>query len=449
MAVKLQTMTEGKLPRQILRFSAPLMLSNVLQVLFNMSDIAVVGQFAGAKALGAVGCTGTIVMLYTGFLIGMGSSVNVQTARFYGAQHKKEVSQTVHTAGIVCLLAGLLLLLTGQFSARWLLELLNTRPEHIDGATMYLRIYFWGMPALALYNYGSGVLSAVGDTRRPLYYLLAAGVLNVALNLVFVICFHMDVAGVALASILSQYISAGLILRALLHSRDCYGLQISHLKLYRDKAAALLRIGIPAGLQNAIFSLANLFIQASINSFDAVVVEGNAAAANADGLVYDIMAAFYTACSSFIGQNYGAGKKDRILKSYFISLLYSFAIGAVLGLALVVFGKPFLSIFTTDTAVMEAGMDRLRIMGLCYCFSAFMDCTIAASRGLGKGVVPMIFVILGSCVFRIVWIYTVFAWFGTVTSLYLLFICSWTVTAIAEILYFAHCCRKQLSYTVS
>ncbi len=445
MAVQLQSMTEGNLSRQILRFSAPLMLSNVLQVLFNMSDIAVVGRFAGATALGAVGCTSTVVYLFTGFLIGMGSGVNVLCARFYGARNRHDMEKTVHTAAITCLLAGLVLLLAGQAVARWLLTLLHTRPEHIDGAVLYLRIYFWGMPALAMYNFGSGVLSAVGDTKRPLYYLLGAGVLNVALNLFFVIVCHLGVAGVALASILSQYLSAGLILWALARSGGCYGLRFSKLRLSPDKSAALLRLGIPAGLQNAIFSLANLFVQAGINSFDAAVVEGNAAAANADGLVYDVMAAFYTACSSFIGQNYGAGKKDRILKSYFISLFYSAATGILIGLSLLAFGRHFLALFATDPAVIDAGMERLRVMGLCYGFSAFMDCTIAASRGLGKSIPPMILVILGSCVFRIIWVYTVFAWFRTVTSLYLLYICSWTVTALAEIIYFVHCYRKQIA----
>ena len=206
----------------------------------------------------------------------------------------------------------------------------------------------------------------------------------------------------------------------------------------------LLMLGIPAGLQSVIFAIANLFIQAAVNSFDATMVEGNSAAANSDALVYDVMAAFYTACASFIGQNYGAGRRDRVLKSYRISMAYSFGAAAVMGAVLVLFGRQFLSLFTTEEAVISAGMKRLIIMGCSYAFSAFMDCTIAAARGLGRTVVPMIIVISGSCVFRVIWIYTVFACFGTITSLYLLYIFSWTITGAAEIDYFVRCCRRQM-----
>jgi len=262
------------------------------------------------------------------------------------------------------------------------------------------------------------------------------------LNLVLVIVFHLDVAGVAIASVVSQYVSAALILISLLRCREEYGLRGYRPVLVRDKAAALLTLGVHAGLQNAIFQIANLFIQAGVNSFDAVVVEGASAAANADGLVYDVMAAFYTACSSFMGQNYGAGKRDRVLKSYFVSLAYSFGVGAGLGLLLVSFGEQFLRIFTSDAAVIETGMERLTVMGLSYGVSAFMDCTIAASRGLGRSLAPTVIVILGSCVFRVIWVYTVFAFFHTILSLYLLYIFSWSLTALFEILYFIRAYRQ-------
>jgi Na+-driven multidrug efflux pump len=301
------------------------------------------------------------------------------------------------------------------------------------------------MPALALYNFGNAVFSAVGNTKRPLYYLSSAGVLNVLLNLLFVVVFGMDVAGVATASVIAQYFSAVLIVAALFRSQECYALRREKLRFTPDKTRTILALGIPAGCQTAIFYVANLFIQAGVNSFDTVMVEGNAAAANADSLVYDVMAAFYTACSSFMGQNYGAGKVERVKKSYFISLAYAFTIGAVLGVGLVACSHSFLSLFTTEAAVIEAGTERLTIMGLSYAFSAFMDCSIAASRGLGKTVVPTVIVFLGSCVFRVIWIYTVFAYFHTILSLYLLFICSWTVTAIAEIFYYAHIYKQQMA----
>ncbi len=421
-----KNLTEGPLARQILVFSLPLVLSNLLQAVFNMTDIAVVGRFAGSQALGSVGSTTIFVTLMTGFLIGLGGGVNVLVARFYGAEQPKDVEKSVHSALLVCLAAGVLLLAVGVAFSPALMRLLGTKPDLIDGAILYLRIYFLGMPAMAIYNFGNGVFSAVGDTRKPLVYLTIAGVLNVILDLFFVIVCKMSVAGAALATILTQYLSAFLILRALAHTEGCYGLRREKLHLDPVMTRSILGLGVPAGCQNAIFALANLFIQASINTFDTVVVSGNAAAANADPLVYDVMAAFYTACASFMSQNYGAG------------------IGAVLGLSLVLFGQTFLSLFTTEPAVAEAGMQRLLVMGLSYPISAFMDCTIAASRGLGRTIVPTFIVIMGSCVFRVVWVYTVFAFFGTLLSLYLLFVCSWTITAIAEVIYFARVYKEQM-----
>lgn len=439
-----KNLTEGPLARQILVFSVPLVLSNLLQALFNMSDIAVVGRFAGSQALGSVGSTTIFVTLITGFLIGLGGGVNVLVARFYGAGNTRDVEKSVHSSLLVCLAAGILMLLIGVVFSPALLRLLGTKPDLLEGAVLYLRIYFLGMPAMAIYNFGNGVFSAVGNTRKPLIYLSISGALNVVLNLFFVIVCQMSVAGVALASILTQYLSAGLILRALARTESCYGIRRDRLRLDPAMTRSILGLGVPAGCQNAIFALANLFIQAGINTFDTVVVSGNSAAANADPLVYDVMAAFYTACSSFMSQNYGAGKRNRVKRSYFISLGYSFGIGAVLGLSLVFFGRTFLALFTTEQAVIEAGMQRLVIMGLCYPVSAFMDCTIAASRGLGRTIVPTIIVIMGSCVFRVAWVYTIFAYFGTLQSLYLLFVCSWSITAIAEIIYFAWAYKEQM-----
>lgn len=437
-----QDMTEGRLGKQIFVFSLPLMLSNVLQVLFNMTDIAVVGRFAGSAALGSVGSTAILITLFTGFLIGVGGGINVLVARSAGARAARDVREFVHTSALLSLLIGLSLAVLGLVFSRGLLELLGTKDELIDGATVYLRIYLLGMPALAVYNFGNAVLSAVGDTRRPLYFLSVAGVLNVLLNLFFVIICRLDVAGVAIASVIAQYVSAFLVVLALCTSQEMYALRFSALRIHPEKAHCVLALGIPAGLQNAIFAIANLFIQAGVNTFDATMVEGNSAATNADALVYDVMAAFYTACASFMGQNFGAGKRDRVLKSYFISLAYSFGIGAALGLLLVLFGRQFLALFTTESAVIDAGMARLTVMGCSYALSAFMDCTIAASRGLGKSFVPTVIVILGSCVFRVIWVYTIFAYFHTITSLYLLYAFSWGITSVAEIAYFVHCYRK-------
>lgn len=440
-----QDLTKGNLWKQIFVFSLPLMISNLLQVLFNMADIAVVGRFAGSVALGAVGSTTTLVTLFTGFLIGMAGGVNVLVARYLGAKKPKDVEEASHTAVIICLLTGIVIMAVGLLFAHSILQLLHTKDELIAGATLYLRIYFLGMPALAVYNYGNAVFSAVGNTKKPLYYLTAAGIINIVLNLFFVIVCKLDVAGVALASIISQYISAILILVSLFRSKEAYGLRLSKLRPNGKKASAILTVGFPSAVQYGIFQLANLFIQFGVNTFDATMVAGNSAAANADGLVYDVMAAFYTACSSFIGQNYGARNKDRVRKTYFITLVYSFGAGAVIGITLEMFGRQFLGLFTPETAVIDAGMKRLVIMGFSYAFSAFMDNAIAASRGLGRSVVPTIIVIMGSCVFRIVWVYTIFAHFGTIPSLYLLYIFSWSITAIVEMVYFRSIYRRHVA----
>ena len=444
-ATREHDLTKGSLYKQILLFSLPLIASNLLQVLFNMSDIAVVGRFSGSVALGAVGSTTTLVSLFTGFLIGLGSGINVVTARHIGARDAEGTRQTVATAALVSLLIGIALCGIGLAGTRGVLRLLGTKPELMEGAALYLHIYFLGMPAMALYNYGNAVFSAAGDTRRPLLFLLFAGIVNVLLNLFFVIVCSMSVAGVALATIISQYLSAGLILLALARSKEVYTLRLQKGMLRREPAGRVLALGLPAGFQNTIFAIANLFIQAGVNRFDAVMVEGNSAAANADAMIYDVMAAFYVACSSFMGQNLGAGDGRRVKKSFRISLLYSFVVGTLMGVLLLLFGRTFLSLFTTEQAVIDAGMKRLQIMGLSYGVSAFMDCAIAGSRGLGKSLVPTIIVIMGSCVFRLVWVYTVFAYFGTIPSLYLLYVFSWSITAVAELLYYRHSLKTALA----
>lgn len=434
-------MTRGPLGRQILSFSIPLMLTNLLQVLFNMSDIAVLGWFAGDDAVGAVGSTSTLIYLFTGFLIGLGSGVNVLCARYFGAHDRKNLSETVHSSILVCLAMGILVLAIGELFSGAFLRLLNTKAQLMSGAKLYLKIYFLGAPAVALYNYGSGVLSAVGDTRRPLIYLAISGALNIVLNIFFVAVCGMDVDGVAIASVASQYLSMLLIFLPLLRGVDICKLSLRKIRLYAAKVRSVLALGLPAGLQHAIFAIANLFIQAGINSFDAAVVTGNSAAANVDSIIYNVINAFYMAAASFIGQNYGAGNKQRVLRTFWITVAYSFGAALLLGIVASVFGRSFLRLFSDSEAVIDAGMYRVVILGLSYCLSVFMDLPISACRGLGKTLVPTVFVILGSCVFRVIWLYTVFAWFGTLTSLYLLYVFSWALTSLAETLYFIHCYR--------
>ena len=390
-------MTTGSLWKNILLFSLPLMGSQVLEVLFNLSDVAVVGRFADYMALGAVGSTTLLVTLFTGILIGMGAGVNVRVAHELGAGNKKGTEETIHTSLLLCAITGLLVCAICLLFSGRMLSMMNTKPELIDQAILYMKIYSLGMPALAIYNFGNAV---------------------------------------ATASAISLYISASLVMIHLLRRTDDCKVSLRKICLHPKACKAVLMLGIPTGLQNGIFAIANLFVQTGVNSFDAVMVSGNAAAANADSLIYNVMFSFYTACASFIGQNWGAGNKKRMLKSYRVSLTYAFIFGAILGGLLLVFGPQFLSLFATEPTVIDAGMQRIRIMAFSYAFSCFMDGSIAASRGIGKSIPPTIIVILGSCVFRIVWIYTVFAHFQTISSLYLLYIFSWGITGLAETLFF-------------
>ena len=337
-------MTTGSIPVKILKFSIPLMLAQILEVLFNMSDVAVVGKFSSYEALGAVGSTSLLVTLFTGFLIGMGCGVNVRVAQQLGAGQKENVRKTIHTSFLLCLIVGLTALVLCILGAEFFLSLMNTKTELIDGAVLYFRIYALGMPAMAIYNFGNAVMSASGDTKKPLIYLTFAGVVNVCLNLILVIGIGMAEDGVAFASITAQYISAILVVVNLLRRSDTdrCRLRVRELKLYPGVPKVILMLGIPAGIQNAIFAMANLFIQTGVNSFSAVMVSGNAAAANADMLIYNVMMAFYTACSSFMGQNMGACNKKQMLKSYLISMAYAFLAAAILGGLLIIFGRQFL-----------------------------------------------------------------------------------------------------------
>lgn len=440
-SIKIQ-MTTGSLWKNIFLFSVPLMFSQLLEVMFNISDVAIVGKFADYRALGSVGSTTLLVSLFIGFLIGMGSGVNVRVAHMLGSDNRKAAEETIHTSFIICLSIGLIICAVCVFGAEWMLSLLHTKSELIDGAILYLRIYAIGLPAMAVYNWGNGILSARGETTRPLVYLAISGTLNVILNLFFVIKCHRAADGVAMASAISQYVSAGLILTHLLRRKDECRFMPSHIRLHKDAAGRVLALGLPAGLQNAIFAIANLFVQAGVNSFDEIMVSGNSAACNADTIIFNVLAAFYTACATFTGQNLGARNRKRVLHSYFICLFYSTAAALVLGILLKIFGRGFLSLFTSKEAVIDAGMERIGIMWFSFIVAPFMDCTISASRGIGKSLVPTIVVIMGSCVFRVIWVYTIFAYFHTIPSLYLLYIFSWFITATAEIIYFIHSYRK-------
>lgn len=444
MADDSKKMLTGSLWKGILLFSLPLFASNLLQVLFNMTDVAVIGKFSSPEALGAVGSTTILVTLFTGFLIGLGNGINVLIARYLGQRNSKNVHDALHTSFVLSIIMGIILFLLGFFFSKYLLIWLKTKDEFIDGATLYLKIYFIGMPANALYNFGNACYSAKGNTKRPLIFLGISGIFNVGLDLLFVIAFKMSVEGVALASIISQYISAFLLMISLMKENTNIKLIIKDIRLYDGYSHLVLSLGLPSGFQSAIFAIANLFIQSGVNSFDGCVVKGNSAAQNADSITFNVMAAFYTACASYMSQNFGAGNQKRVKQSYLIALVYSFLTGVIMGLFFLTLGRPFLRIFTNEEQVVDAGYERLKIMAFSYTFSAFMDNTIAASRGIGKSFIPTIIVITGSCVFRVIWVYTIFAYFHTITSLYLVYIFSWVITAIFEIAYFLYAYKREL-----
>lgn len=432
------TFTQGSLFTGIILFSLPLIASQILQVLFNISDVIIVGKGIQNSTIpvGAVSSTSTLLTLFTGFMIGLGAGINVKTAQYLGANKSDDVKKTVDTSLVISVITGVIIFVVCFFLARPLLELLKTKDELIDKAVLYFKIYAFGMPALAIFNYGNGVLSAAGDTKRPLIYLTVSGFMNVGLNLFFVLVCKLDVEGVGLASVITQYISGIAVIIRLIRIKDVHRLDFKTFSLSGKKAGEVLILGVPAGIQNCIFAIANIFIQTGINEFPYKEVTGINTAQYADTIIYNVMAAFYTACSTFMGQNYGAGKKDRVLKSYFISMLYACLFGLVLGAFCFYKGDIFLRLFDDDPEVIAAGMEKLKIVGFAFCISAFMDNTIAASRGIGKSLVPTIIVIIGSCIFRIVWIYTVFAHFKTITSLFLLYPVSWAITAVAEMAYF-------------
>lgn len=427
-------MCNGPLLPKMLLFTIPLILSGVLQLLFNAADVIVVGQFAGNEALAAVGSTSSLTNLLVNLFIGMSVGVNVLVARYYGGKQDGEVSETVHTAIVISVLGGVLLAVIGIVLAKPLLTLMDTPEDVIKHSVLYMRIYFMGMPVMLLYNFGSAVLRAIGDTRRPLFYLSIAGVINVCLNLWFVISLHMGVVGVALATIISQAVSAVLIVRCLIQSEGCFRLYPEKLKISWDKLLRIARIGLPAGIQGSLFSISNVLIQSSVNSFGSVAMAGNTAASNIEGFVYTAMNAVHQTAVSFTGQNLGGKRFDRISKILAQCLMLVTIIGLVMGNAVVLFGEPLLGLYSSDTEVITYGQKRLLYICTIYCMCGIMDVLVGSIRGLGYAIMPMIVSLLGACAFRVVWIYTIFSWNRTLETLYTSYPVSWTLTALVHLI---------------
>ncbi len=440
-------MCNGPILSKILLFALPLMGSGILQLLFNAADVVVVGRFGSENSLAAVGSTTSLINLLTNLFIGLSIGANVLVARFFGAKAEKELEATVHTAVALSIVSGLILTVFGMIFTKQVLIWMQTPEEVLPLSVTYLRIYFVGMTATMLYNFCSAILRAVGDTRRPLYYLLFSGAVNFVLNLIFVIVFHLDVVGVGLATVISQCISAFLVLRCLIKEKESYRICLRRIRFERKIVLRILQIGLPAGLQGTIFSLSNVVIQSSINSFGSVVMAGNAAAGNIEGFVYVAMNAFHQAAVSFISQNFGAGKYERINKIAIRAIGCVFVTGLVLGSLAVVFGKPLLGIFSSNPDVVATGMIRLKVICGAYAFCGMMDVMVGILRGLGYSVMPMIVSLLGACGLRLLWIFTVFQIpeYHTIQVLYFSYPVSWAITFAVHVICFLVVKRKRLA----
>ncbi len=431
-------MCNGPILKKMLLFALPLMLSSILQLLFNAADIVVVGRFAGDDSLAAVGSTSSLINLLTNLFIGLSVGANVLVARYFGAKKEEELRETVHTAMTLSLIGGAALTVIGVVGAPIILEWMQSPPEVFSLAVIYLRVYFAGITATMVYNFGSSILRAIGDTKRPLYYLSIAGVVNVLLNLVFVIVFHWGVFGVGIATVISQVISAALVIRCLLKEQGGIRLELKCLGINKGKLLQIMQIGLPAGFQGMLFSLSNVVIQSSVNSFGATIVAGNSAASNIEGFVYVGMNAFYQAAISFMGQNVGAGKYNRVNKILFSAETCVIVIGFGLSMIVRLFDEPLLGLYTDSPAVVQAGTVRLGIICATYFLCGMMDVMVGALRGLGYSVAPMIVSLLGACAFRLLWIATVFQMdrFHTIETVYISYPISWILTFSAHVVTF-------------
>ncbi|MDD6122145.1 MAG: MATE family efflux transporter [Solobacterium sp.] len=435
-------MTEGRLLPKILLFSLPLMASSVLQLLFNAADVVVVGKFAGSEALAAVSSTTSLINLITQLFIGLSIGVNVVVAKHIGERNFDKTYRSVSTSIIISLVGGVIVTVVGFLFCKTMLQLMGSPDDVIDLSALYLKIYFLGTIAMMLYNYGSAILRAQGDTQRPLKFLTLSGVLNVILNLIFVIVLKMSVAGVALATIISQYISAVLIMICLMKEKYPFGISLKEMTFDAAEFKQILVIGLPAGIQGTVFALSNVTVQSSINSFGKIVMAGNGAASNLEGFVYVAMNTFYQSAISFTSQNLGAKKYERLTPILFTCLGCVLVTGAVLGIGLWYFGDIFLSIYSSDPEVISAGIIRLSYIGKIYFLCGTMDVLCGCLRGMGYSLIPMINSLLGSCAFRLVWLATVFKIYHTQDMVYIVYPLSWIITIILHLILYIYVRKK-------
>lgn len=427
-------MCNGPLLKKIILFAIPLMLSGVLQLLFNAADVIVVGRFTGNEALAAVGSTSSLINLLINLFVGVSVGANVLLGKHIGARDEESASKTVHTAVTFSLVVGIAMIFVGFFLSRPLLELMGTPEDVINLSVLYMRIYFVGMPAFMFYNFGAALLRAVGDTKRPLYFLTLAGIINVIFNLIFVIVFHMGVAGVALATIISEGISAFLVFLCLKGADGVLHLDHRSLSFHKDVAIQMMKIGLPAGLQGCIFSVSNVLIQSSVNSFGSIAMAGNTASANLEGFVYNAMNSLYQTSLSFTSQNMGAKKYKRVDKILIECLVIVMIVGIVMGGGAYLIGTSLLSIYSSDPQVISYGLLRMSLICVPYFLCGMMDVFVGSLRGMGYSVMPMLVSLTGACLFRIVWIFTIFATNRSLFVLYFSYPVSWALTATAHLI---------------
>lgn len=425
-------MCNGTLMDKLISFSLPLMLSGILQLLFNAVDIIVVGRFTGSQALAAVGSTTALINIFTNLFIGISLGANVLAARFYASGKEKEMSETVHTSITLALISGLVMALAGVLLARFALNLMGTPNDVIDQSVLYMRIYFLGMPFFMLYNYGAAILRAVGDTKRPLFFLVISGMTNAVLNLVLVIVFHMGVAGVAIGTIVSQLISSILVLRCLYTSNTSYRLYFSKLGIKTQYLKQIFQVGIPAGIQSTVINLSNALLQSSVNSFGSVAMAGYTAANNIFGFLYMSVNAVTQSCMSFTSQNYGVKKLKRMDRVLLDCMILSVGVTLTLGCGAYFFGPELLKIYTSDADVIRCGVEVLAFTTVPYFCCGIMDLLPGALRGMGYSGVPMIFSIIGTVGTRIVWIFGLFPAHRSLSFLFISYPVSWILTILMQ-----------------
>lgn len=437
-------MTTGAILPKMLMTALPLMASGVLQLLFNAADVVVVGRYASEHSLAAVGTTCALVNLITNLFVGLSIGANTIASFYYGAKDTEKLSRTVHNSMLLSLIGGAVLTVVGVVFAKTFLVWMQTPPEALDLATRYIQVYFSGVVPIMVFNFGSSLLRAKGDTKRPLYYLTFAGVVNVALNLLFVIVFKMDVGGVALATILSQALAAALIVRCMRLENDAFRLCLSLMKVDRSIMFEILRSGIPAGVQGTVFALSNVVIQSSVNGFGPIVMAGSAAAQNVEGFVWVSMYAFSQVAMTFSGQNAGARRYDRLNRITLVTLGCAFVTGLILGNFCSVFGPELVTIYDARPEVVVSGVTRFRLVCRYYCLCGMMDGMVGVIRGLGVSITPTIVSLLGACGLRLVWIFTVFQLteFHTEYFLFLSYPVSWLVTFLAHVVCYFYIRRK-------